>query len=151
MFISCTHIFHEQPLHTWELIFFSHIHSPPFFFFPHKILLSPLANLHDLSLSLFPLSNESFEILPSNQWPLHPSRANENWEWFALQLILGWEFFGPMRHKKYFILQSNRMTILMTNGIGGLILPLILDILMRFLSLILILSIYWPSHLTSSS
>jgi hypothetical protein len=29
---------------------------------------------------LFPLSNESFEILCSNQWPLHPSRANENWK-----------------------------------------------------------------------
>jgi hypothetical protein len=63
-----------------------------------------LVSFHDLSLSLFPLSNESFEILPSNQWTPHPSRADENWEWFALQLILGWEFLGPMRHKKYSIL-----------------------------------------------
>jgi hypothetical protein len=39
----------------------------------------------------------------------------------------------------------------MTNGIGELILPLILDILMKFLSLILIFSICWPSHPTSSS
>jgi hypothetical protein len=31
-------------------------------------------------LSLFPLSNESFEIPCSNQWPPHPSKANENWE-----------------------------------------------------------------------
>jgi hypothetical protein len=31
-------------------------------------------------LSLFPLSNESFEIPCSNQWPPHPFRANENWE-----------------------------------------------------------------------
>jgi hypothetical protein len=31
-------------------------------------------------LSLFPLSNESFEIPCSNQWPPHPSRANGNWE-----------------------------------------------------------------------
>jgi hypothetical protein len=31
-------------------------------------------------LSLFPLSNKSFEIPCSNQWPLHPFRANENWE-----------------------------------------------------------------------
>jgi hypothetical protein len=66
-------------------------------------------------------------------------------------LILGCELLGPMRHKKYSILQSNRMTILMTNGIGGLIFSLILDILMRFLSLILILSVRWPSHPTSSS
>ncbi len=110
-----------------------------------------LVSFHDLSLSLFPLSNGNFEILPSNQWPSHPSRTNENWEWFALQLILGWEFLGPMRHKKYSILQSNRMIILMTNGIGELILPLILDILMKFLSLILIFSICWPSHPTSSS
>jgi hypothetical protein len=110
-----------------------------------------LVSLHDLFLNLFPLSNGSFKILPSNQWPPHPSRVNVNWEWFALQLILRWEFLGPMRHKKYSILQSNRMTILMTNGIGGFILPFILDILMRFLSLILILSVCWPSHPTSSS
>jgi hypothetical protein len=110
-----------------------------------------LVNLHNLSLNLFPLSNGSFEILPSNQWPPHLSRANENWEWFALQLILGWEFLGPMRHKKYSILQSNKMTIFMTNEIRGLILPFILDILMRFLSLIFILSVRWFSHPTSSS
>ncbi len=105
--------FHAYFLHTsfpWTTFphirtnFFSHIHSPPFLFFPHKIFLSPLVSFHDLSLSLFPLSNESFEILPSNQWTPHPSRADENWEWFALQLILGWEFLGPMRHKKYSIL-----------------------------------------------
>jgi hypothetical protein len=29
-------------------------------------------------LSLFPLPNGSFKILPSNQWPPHPSRTNEN-------------------------------------------------------------------------
>jgi hypothetical protein len=110
-----------------------------------------LVSLHDLFLNLFPLSNGSFEIFPSNQWPSHPLRANENCEWFVFQLILGWEFLGLMRHKKYSILQSNRMTILMTYGIGGLILPFILDILMRFLNLILILSVRWPSHPTSSS
>jgi hypothetical protein len=86
-------------------------------------------------LSLFPLSNESFEIPCSNQWPPHRSRANENWEWIAIQLSLGWEFLGPMRHKKYSILQSNRMTILMTNGIRGFIIPLILDTLMCSLEL----------------
>jgi len=39
-----------------------------------------------------------------------------------------------MEHKRYFILQSKRITILMTNGIGGSNLPLILDILMRSLA-----------------
>ncbi len=53
----------------------------------------------------------------------------------AIQLSLGWEFLGPMKHKKYSILQSNRMTILMTNGIGGFIPSFILDILMRTLEL----------------
>jgi hypothetical protein len=139
------------PFHTKELIFSSHIHFLPFPFPQQKIIFYPLINFHDLSLNLFPLSNGNFKIFPSNQWPSHPSRANENWEWFALQLILGWEFLGPMRHKKYSIFQSNRMTIFMTNGIGGLILLFILDILMRFLSLILILSVRWSSHLTSSS
>jgi hypothetical protein len=86
-------------------------------------------------LSLFPLSNESFEIPCSNQWPPHLSRANENWESIAIQLSLGWKFLGLMKHKKYSIFQSNRMIILMTNGIRGFILPLILDILMRSLEL----------------
>ncbi len=134
-----------------NFILFSHIPSLPFSFPQLQRLPSPLVNLHDFSLSLFPLLNGSFEILPSNQWPLHPSKAKEIWEWFAFQLILGWEFLGPMRHKKNSILQSNRVTILMTNGIGGLILSLILDILMRFLNLILILSVHWPSHPTFSS
>jgi hypothetical protein len=43
------------------------------------------------------------------------------WECIVIQLKLGWESLGPMKHK----------TILMTNEIGGSILPLILDILMR--------------------
>jgi hypothetical protein len=29
-------------------------------------------------LSLFPLSNESLKFFCTNQWPLHPSKANEN-------------------------------------------------------------------------
>jgi hypothetical protein len=41
----------------------------------------------------------------------------------------------PNEHKRYSILQSKRMIILMTNGIGGFILSLILDILMRTLEL----------------
>ncbi len=72
------------PFHTYELIFSSHIHSLHFPFPQPKILLSPLVSLHHLSLNLFPLSNGSFEILPSNQWPSHPSRVTENWKWFAL-------------------------------------------------------------------
>jgi hypothetical protein len=39
----------------------------------------------------------------------------------------------------------------MTNGIGGLIFFLILDILMRFLSSILSIPFVWPSHLIFSS
>jgi hypothetical protein len=43
-----------------------------------------------------------------------------------------------MKHEESSILQSNKMIILMTNGIGGLILFPILDILMGFLSSIMI-------------
>jgi len=101
--LPCLFLAHISPMndtfpHIRTNLFFTHSFSS----FPlpqHKILLSPSVNLHNLSLSLFPLSNGSFEILPSNQRPPHLSRANENWEWFALQLILGWEFLGPMRHK----------------------------------------------------
>jgi hypothetical protein len=110
------------PINSFFFFFF-HIHKTPF----------SLGKPPWPSLSLFPLSNESFEILCSNQWPPHPSKANENWKWIAIQLSLKWKFLGPMRHKKYSILQSNRMIILMTNGIRGFILPLILDILVRSL------------------
>jgi len=88
------------PHKKYFLIFF---HTFFLFLFPFpnpKRLPSPLVSLHDLSLSLYPLPNGSFKILPSNQWPFHPSKANKNWEWFALQLILRREFLGPMRHKK---------------------------------------------------
>jgi hypothetical protein len=43
-----------------------------------------------------------------------------------------------MKHEEGSILQSNRMIILMTNGIEGLILFLILDILMAFLNSIIV-------------
>jgi hypothetical protein len=41
-----------------------------------------LPTFHHPFLSLFSLSNGSLEILPSNQWPLHPSWTNENRWWF---------------------------------------------------------------------
>jgi hypothetical protein len=59
-----------------------------------------LVHLQDPSLSLLSLSNGSLEILPSNQWPLHPSWTNENREWF----------FSPM---------EIRMRILMPNETRG--------------------------------
>jgi hypothetical protein len=86
------------------------------------------------------------ELVPLVQWKLwNPFAPIDGllilqgpmkiWEWMAIQLKLGWESLGPMKHKRYFILQSKRMTILMTNGIAGSNLPLILDILMRSLEL----------------
>jgi hypothetical protein len=57
-----------------------------------------LVSLLDPSLSLFPLSNGSIEILPSNQWPPHPSWSNENQKWFSLLWNLGWESLCPMKH-----------------------------------------------------
>jgi hypothetical protein len=86
------------------------------------------------------------ELVPLVQWKLRNPFAPINglfilqgpmriWEWIAIQLKLGWESLGPMNHKRYSILQSKRMTIFMTNGSGGSILPPILDILMRFLEL----------------
>jgi hypothetical protein len=49
--------------------------------------------------------------------------------------------FVPNETQKDSILQSNKMIILMTNGIGRLIHFPILDILMRFLSLIIVNSV----------
>ncbi len=83
-----------------NFFFFSHIPSFPFSFPQFKRLPFPLVSFHDLPLNLLPLPNGSFKILPSNQWPPHPSRANENWKWFALQLIFGLGFLGLMRHTK---------------------------------------------------
>ncbi len=101
------------------------------------------------------------ELVPLVQWKLWNPFAPTNglpilqgpmriWEWMAIQLKLGWESLVPMEHKRYFILQSKRITIFMTNGIGGSNLPLILDILMRFL---VWFYLFHPltSHPTSSS
>jgi hypothetical protein len=86
------------------------------------------------------------ELVPLVQWKLRNPFAPTNgllifqgpmkiWKWITIQLKLGWESLGPMKHKRYSILQSKRMTILMTNGIGGSNLLFILDILMRSLEL----------------
>jgi hypothetical protein len=102
-------------------------------------------------LELVPLVQWKFwnPFAPINGLPIlqGPMRI---WEWMAIQLKLGWESLVPMEHKRYFILQSKRITIFMTNGIGGSNLPLILDILMRFL---VWFYLFHPltSHPTSSS
>ncbi len=80
MLNSCTHLSMNNtfPHIRTNIFFVSHIPSLPFSFPQPKRLPSPLVSLHDLSLSLSPLPNGSFEILPFNQWPSHPSKANEN-------------------------------------------------------------------------
>ncbi len=88
------------------------LHTTPFSYF-HNLSLNTshtqktnnlsLVSLHD-PLSLFPLSNESFEILaPINDFLIlqGPMRF---WEWIAIQLKLGWESLGPMKHKRDSIL-----------------------------------------------
>jgi hypothetical protein len=57
---------------------------------------------------------------------------------FSLLWNLRWEFLCPMEHYECSILQSNKMIILMTNGIGGFIVFLILDNWMGFLSSIIV-------------
>jgi hypothetical protein len=63
------------------------------------------------------------------------------WKWSALQSSLGWESLGPMKSKNYLFLQSKKVTIPMTNGIGGFIFPLSW---WGPLNLILIFSVRWP-------
>ncbi len=113
--------------HTSFSSSFSFLHIHTMFFF--------LVSLHDLLWVCSPCPMKALKSFCTNQWPPHPSRPMRIWEWMAIQLKLGWESLGPMKHKRYSILQSKRMTILMTNGIGGSNLPLILDILMRSLEL----------------
>ncbi len=135
------------------------LHTTPFSYF-HNLSFNTshtqktnnpsLVSLHD-PLSLFPLSNESFEILAPINGFLILQGPMRFWEWIAIQLKLGWESLGPMKHKRDSILQSKRMTILMTNGIRRSIPPLSWISWWSLLSLILIFSIRWPSHLTSSS
>jgi hypothetical protein len=84
------------------------------------------------------LSNGSWKSFPPINGPLilhEPMRIEND---FSLQWKWGWESLCPMKHEESSILQSNRMIILMTNGIEGLILLPILDILMGFLSSIMI-------------
>ncbi len=89
-------------------------------------------------LELASLSNGSWKSFPPINGPLilhEPMRIEND---FSLQWKWGWESLCPMKHEESSILQSNRMIILMTNGIEGLILLPILDILMGFLSSIMI-------------
>jgi hypothetical protein len=89
-----------------------------------------LVHLHDPSLSLIPCPMEGWKSFPpiNGLLILHePMRINKD---SSLLWGLGWEFLGPMKHEENSLHQSNRMIILMTNGIGGLILFPILDILM---------------------
>ncbi len=95
---------------------------------------SPLVPL----LELTSLSNGSWKSFPPINGPLIPHEPMKIENDFSLQWKWGWEYLCPMKHEGCSILQSNRMIILMTNGIWGLILFPILDILMGFLSSIMI-------------
>ncbi len=141
-FLSCLIVTHTLPMSTSPHIRtkknnLSHTPSPSFFFFLFYI---------PKKSSLWQASMTFLELVPLVQWKLWNPFAPINgllilqgsmriWEWIAIQLKLGWKSLGPMKHKRYSILQSKRMTIFMTNGIGGSNLPLILGILMRSLEL----------------
>ncbi len=137
-FLSCLILTHTLPMSTSPHIrtknFFT-LHPPPSFLPTYTQY--PLPWWASMTL---------LELISLVQWKLRNPFAPINglfifqgpmkiWECIAIQLKLGWESLSPMKHKRYFILQSKRMTILMTNGIGRSILPLILDILMRSLEL----------------
>jgi hypothetical protein len=51
-----------------------------------------------------PCPMEVVEILPSNQYSLHPSWTNEDWEWLAFQWNLGWEFLCPLDWEVLYII-----------------------------------------------
>ncbi len=78
--------FHASFFHNLSMNTSPHIRTKKSFltlhhlFSPHTHKIPLLGKPPWPSLSLFPLSNESFEIPCSNQWPPHPSRANGNWE-----------------------------------------------------------------------
>jgi len=134
-----THSFYAWFLHTFPpCLILAHIRinkipyiSSSFFFFssiPKKPSL------------LWQVSMTFLELVPLIQWkrrnpfaPIHGLLILQGpmkiWAWIAIQLKLGWESLGSMKHKNYSILQSKRKTILMTNGIGGFILPLYLGYL----------------------
>jgi hypothetical protein len=42
------------------------------------------------------------EILPPNQWALHPSWTNENRKWFSHLWKLKWESLCPMKKRGRF-------------------------------------------------
>ncbi len=118
------------------MLLFTHI-FPMNNTFPH--IRINLSHTHSFSSFSFPKKKYSIPLNPSLQSMVsHPSWTNENRKWFSLLWNLGWESLCPMKHEEGFILQSNRMIIFMINGIKGLILFLILDILMGFLSSIII-------------
>ncbi len=130
---------------------FPYLRTNLFFTPPFSPLLSPkkktfLSSLVPL-LELASLSNGSWKFLLLINGPLilhQPMRIEDN---FSLKWKWGWESLCLMNHEESSILQSNRMTILMTNGIGELIIFPILDILMRSLSSIMIN--FFHSTLTS--
>ncbi len=137
--LVCTHFFHEQHLSILKNYFFFHI-SILLLSFPQntKYSSSPLVPPPRPLLELASLSNGSWKSFPLINVPLilhEPMRIEND---FSLQWKRGWESLCPMKHEESSIFQSNRMIILMTNGIGTLILFLILDILVGFLSSIMI-------------
>jgi hypothetical protein len=78
---------------------FSILSFSSFLFTKHKIFLSLLGTPPRPLLEIVHLVQWKLEILPSNQWPPHPSWTNENREWFSHLWKLGWESLCPMKHE----------------------------------------------------
>ncbi len=142
--------------------FFAHI-----FFFMNNILSLIRINFffHTLIFLFFSLANNTqnttflfvnfpwplFDLILLVQWkfgnPFLQSMAFSSFknQWELRMICLPIDFrmriIMPNETLKIFHPPTNRMIILMINGIGGLILSLILNIVVRFLNLILILSV----------
>ncbi len=94
--------------HTQELTTLLPLHSP--FPFPFPFPFSHTHNALFLGEPPWPL-----ELVPLVQWELRNPFAPINdflilqgpmrfWEWISIQLKLGWESLGPMKHKRDSIL-----------------------------------------------
>ncbi len=89
--------------HTQELTTFLTLHSPlPSPFFPIHTMPSSLVSLHDLPWACSPCLMKALKSFCTNQWPPHPSRANEILRMNGHPIEIRMRILGPNETQEIF-------------------------------------------------
>ncbi len=100
--VSFFHNLSMNTSHTQELTTFLHFILLFLLLFHVHTMSSPLVSLHDLPWACSPCPMKALKSFCTNQWPPHPSRANENLRMNGHPIEIRMRILGPNETQETF-------------------------------------------------